>query len=230
MPPPVFRLAVGADGNGAVGEGGQRQPTRESGTLGKERPVPGAPHNSADADHSATQPPGGQEPADPPHQHANREDSIVQDNLAAPQMPGGTQLNFDGISFPGVNCNCAPPDTNGEVGATQYMQIVNTAFQVWDKATVPPCSGRSASRRCGAASAASARRTTSAIRRPVRPARQPLDRQPVRWRRAPDSRVRRGLDLERCRWLVQPLRLRPRRLRATSTTTPSSACGPTRIT
>src|SRR5258706_931620 len=44
-------------------------------------------------------------------------------------------LNFDGVAFPGVACNCAPPDTNGEVGATQYVQIVNEGFQVFDKST-----------------------------------------------------------------------------------------------
>jgi hypothetical protein len=49
-------------------------------------------------------------------------------------MPG-TDLSFNGIPFPGVGCNCAPPDTNGEVGATQYVQIVNEGYQVFDKAT-----------------------------------------------------------------------------------------------
>ena len=49
-------------------------------------------------------------------------------------MPG-TLNNFDGIPFPGVACNCAPPDTNGEVGATQYVQIANEGYQVFDKAT-----------------------------------------------------------------------------------------------
>src|SRR5712675_2818222 len=44
-------------------------------------------------------------------------------------------LNFDGVFFPGVACNCAPPDTNGEVGATQYVQMVNEGFQVFDKTT-----------------------------------------------------------------------------------------------
>src|SRR5262249_4189803 len=44
-------------------------------------------------------------------------------------------LNFDGIPFPGVGCNCAPPDTNGAVGKTQYVQIVNEGYQVFDKAT-----------------------------------------------------------------------------------------------
>ena len=58
----------------------------------------------------------------------------VQTRLVASHMPSA-QLNFDGISFPGVNCFCAPPDTNGAVGATQYVQIVNTGLQVFDKTT-----------------------------------------------------------------------------------------------
>src|SRR5262249_32839186 len=68
------------------------------------------------------------------HDHKNRKDPVVQNSLAAPKMPA-PNLNFDGIGYPGVNCFCAPPDTNGEVGATQYMQIVNTAIAVWDKTT-----------------------------------------------------------------------------------------------
>ena len=68
------------------------------------------------------------------HRHTNRTDPVVQDSPAAPKMPG-TLLNFDGIPFPGVNCNCAPPDTNGEVGSTQYVQIVNEGIEVWDKIT-----------------------------------------------------------------------------------------------
>ena len=56
----------------------------------------------------------------------SRPDTVVQktfaESLLADVIPG---LNFDGIPFPGVVCNCAPPDTNGEVGATQYVQIVN---------------------------------------------------------------------------------------------------------
>ena len=52
----------------------------------------------------------------------------------APSIPAPI-LNFDGIPFPGVGCNCAPPDTNGQVGATQYVQMVNEGYQVFDKAT-----------------------------------------------------------------------------------------------
>ncbi len=61
-------------------------------------------------------------------------DTVVQATLATPAMPG-TSKNFEGIGFPGVACNCAPPDTNGEVGLTQYVQIVNEGYQVWDKST-----------------------------------------------------------------------------------------------
>ena len=70
------------------------------------------------------------------HSHKDRPDPVVQTGGAAPtaNMPG-TLLNFDGIPFPGFACNCAPPDTNGEVGDTQYVQIVNEGYQVFDKAT-----------------------------------------------------------------------------------------------
>ena len=67
-------------------------------------------------------------------QHQNEADPVVQDFNFAAAMPSPL-LNFDGIPFPGVACNCAPPDTNGEVGATQYVQIVNEGFQVFNKST-----------------------------------------------------------------------------------------------
>jgi N-acetylneuraminic acid mutarotase len=66
--------------------------------------------------------------------HHDQQDRSVQRSLAAPNMPSPI-LNFDGIPFPGVNCNCAPPDTNGEVGQTEYVQIVNQGFQVFNKTT-----------------------------------------------------------------------------------------------
>ncbi|MGH8095404.1 MAG: hypothetical protein ACREIF_18375 [Chthoniobacterales bacterium] len=66
----------------------------------------------------------------------SRPDAAVQKNfvhsLLASVIPG---LNFDGIPFPGVICNCAPPDTNGSVGATQYVALVNEGYQVFDKTT-----------------------------------------------------------------------------------------------
>src|ERR1700730_14904144 len=75
-----------------------------------------------------------------PTKHKDSPDPVVQDrmdvleSLVAPNMPSPI-LNFNGIFFPGVACNCAPPDTNGEVGATQYVQIVNEGFQVFNKTT-----------------------------------------------------------------------------------------------
>lgn len=66
----------------------------------------------------------------------SRPDTVVQksfgERLLASILPG---LNFDGIPFPGVVCSCAPPDTDGYVGQTQYVAIVNEGFQVFDKTT-----------------------------------------------------------------------------------------------
>src|SRR5215831_16081304 len=70
--------------------------------------------------------------------HKDSEDTVVQGSdftsAFAPNMPA-TSLNIEGIPYPGVGCNCAPPDPNGEVGATQYVQIVNEGYQVFDKTT-----------------------------------------------------------------------------------------------
>ena len=41
--------------------------------------------------------------------------------------------SFDGIGLPVYAVNAAPPDTNGAVGATQYVQWVNEAFGVFSK-------------------------------------------------------------------------------------------------
>jgi len=75
-----------------------------------------------------------------PTRHKDSPDTVVQTqfgdvkSLMAANMPAPL-LNFNGIGFPGVACNCAPPDTNGEVGATQYVQIVNEGYQVFNKTT-----------------------------------------------------------------------------------------------
>jgi len=75
-----------------------------------------------------------------PHNHKDSPDTAVQNEvsslmaLIAPSIPSPT-LNIAGIPFPGVACNCAPPDTDGEVGQTQYVQIVNEGFQVFNKTT-----------------------------------------------------------------------------------------------
>ena len=72
--------------------------------------------------------------------HKNTPDEAIQDKTAsliqllAPSIPA-PNLTFDGIGFPGVGCNCAPPDTVGEVGQTQYVQMVNEGMQVFNKST-----------------------------------------------------------------------------------------------
>ncbi|MEO6689096.1 MAG: hypothetical protein ABIN56_08265, partial [Dokdonella sp.] len=79
-----------------------------------------------------------------PNQHIDSVDPVVQHtSAAATQMPLPI-LNFDGIVFPGVGCNCAPPDTDGEVGETQYVQMVNNGFQIFSKATGATIAGPTA--------------------------------------------------------------------------------------
>ncbi|HEX8097283.1 MAG TPA: hypothetical protein VF507_04580, partial [Pyrinomonadaceae bacterium] len=52
---------------------------------------------------------------------------------AATISPG---MGFDGLGVGGgYTPDAAPPDTNGAVGATQYVQWVNEDFAVYDKAT-----------------------------------------------------------------------------------------------
>src|SRR5215211_392423 len=64
-----------------------------------------------------------------PYRHVDSFDPVVQNWDASvfggkgPNIPVPIRT-FDGIPFPGVGCNCAPPDTNGAVGLTQYVQIV----------------------------------------------------------------------------------------------------------
>src|SRR5438045_543051 len=75
-----------------------------------------------------------------PHRHRDQADPVIQNkhaqslNTAAANTAAALN-SFEGIPFPGVGCNCAPPDTNGAVGKTQYVQIVNEGYQVFDKTT-----------------------------------------------------------------------------------------------
>jgi hypothetical protein len=70
-----------------------------------------------------------------PNHHKDGPDEAVQ-SLHAPtlNMPAPV-LDFDGVAYPGVSCNCAPPDSDGEVGLTQYVQIVNEGYEVFDKSS-----------------------------------------------------------------------------------------------
>jgi len=63
-------------------------------------------------------------------------DSVVQRKFGPLVMPAPI-VNVEGIDFLNSTCNCAPPDTNGDVGPNHYVQTVNTAYQVFTKAGVP---------------------------------------------------------------------------------------------
>lgn len=71
----------------------------------------------------------------PPGAH----DPVVQKTKGTGPISGPIQ-SFDGICLPfgepcalPSSCSCLPPDTDGEVGATQYVQMVNTDFAVFSK-------------------------------------------------------------------------------------------------
>lgn len=64
------------------------------------------------------------------------------DDPVAQTVPGPAASVTNGVNFAGVgdgdlgfSVQFAPPDTNGTVGATQYVQWVNDAFIVFDKVT-----------------------------------------------------------------------------------------------
>src|SRR5712692_850178 len=63
-------------------------------------------------------------------------DPVLQ-STAGPLVATTTVLNFAGVGDGdyGFVPNAAPPDTNGAVGATQYVQWVNESFAVFDKTT-----------------------------------------------------------------------------------------------
>lgn len=52
------------------------------------------------------------------------------------QLAPTTIVNFDGLGnlANGFTVRAAPPDTNGAVGLTQYVQMVNSSFAIFDKA------------------------------------------------------------------------------------------------
>jgi hypothetical protein len=69
----------------------------------------------------------------------NAQDPVVQHHKGTGPISAPIQ-NFDGICLPfgppcaqPSSCSCLPPDTEGEVGATQYVQAVNTDFAVYSK-------------------------------------------------------------------------------------------------
>ncbi|HWY51859.1 MAG TPA: carboxypeptidase-like regulatory domain-containing protein [Chthoniobacterales bacterium] len=59
-------------------------------------------------------------------------DKMVQAALSTAVMPS-PMANFEGQSANDSGCGCIPPDPNGAVGPTQYVQMVNSVFSVYSK-------------------------------------------------------------------------------------------------
>ncbi len=130
--------------------------------------------------------------------------------MFAPDSMPGTVLNFDGIPFPGVVCNCAPPDTwrggtdavrpdrqrrlpgvqqdHGRLGARTRGHLLDLG-RFWRR--LPEQRRRRPDRA-------------------LRPDRQPLAFEPVRRPGNPDRRVHRRLHDFRPHRFLQPLRFSPR--------------------
>ena len=80
-----------------------------------------------------------EKPLFPFHAHgpaANQPDPVLQ------SIPGPFVATTPGLNFAGVGNgdymfapNAGPPDTNGAVGATQYVQWMNESFAVFNKST-----------------------------------------------------------------------------------------------
>jgi len=64
-------------------------------------------------------------------------DPVVQSSAPGPNVAATVGVNINGVgdtsNTPANPCDCAPSDTNGAVGATQFVQWVNTAFAVYNK-------------------------------------------------------------------------------------------------
>jgi hypothetical protein len=72
-----------------------------------------------------------------PHTPNISPEDPVQQTTVGPLVAVTAGLNFAGVGNGdyGFVPNAAPPDTNGAVGATQYVQWVNESFAVFNKAT-----------------------------------------------------------------------------------------------
>src|SRR5712664_2995051 len=73
------------------------------------------------------------------------EEDPIRQQTAAPFTPVvGASFEGLGAGQYGFSVTGAPPDTNGTVGATQYVQWVNTSFAIFNKSTGALISGPSA--------------------------------------------------------------------------------------
>ncbi|HEV8267221.1 MAG TPA: hypothetical protein VGR00_03265, partial [Thermoanaerobaculia bacterium] len=77
------------------------------------------------------------EPIRPNPPKDNGEPDLARQSSFGPiiSAPSPTGVSFEGVGtgIAGFVPSSNPPDTNGRVGATQYVQWNNTSFAVWDK-------------------------------------------------------------------------------------------------
>src|SRR5437763_8780762 len=73
----------------------------------------------------------------PPTKSGGPEGPMQTEAGAVASAPSPTGLSFDGVGvgLAGFIVGSNPPDVNGRVGATQYVQWNNTSFAVFDKTT-----------------------------------------------------------------------------------------------
>ncbi len=70
--------------------------------------------------------------------HGKQTSSIVPDYSRMQTHGSGVPAPTIDLAFEGINqatsgCGCLPPDTEGDVGANEYVQWVNTSWAVYDK-------------------------------------------------------------------------------------------------
>jgi len=80
----------------------------------------------------------------PPGLSALTEDPVRQQTVIPFTPVVGTSFEGLGNGQYGFTVNSAPPDTNGTVGATQYVQWVNSSFAIFNKTTGALISGPTA--------------------------------------------------------------------------------------
>jgi hypothetical protein len=76
-------------------------------------------------------------PPKPPTQSGGAQGPVQTQLGPLASAPAPTGLNFDGVGvgLAGFSPSSNPPDVNGRVGATQYVQWNNTSFAVFNKTT-----------------------------------------------------------------------------------------------
>ena len=99
----------------------------------------------------------------PPKKLAALADTVLQKS-ATKKLPIGPIKPIDGIGRGIYSIMSDPPDTNGSVGKTHYVQWVNTGLAVFDKTTGNRVLGPIDGNFCGAALAETASASTMATR------------------------------------------------------------------